>query len=324
VNTATGLADLEAALERDGLDPGLFGTLFGRIRTWAHRYAALELRLLGAVSFPVPEHLLEDLGTAPNPESLADRERGRLGIDHHDLDLMSRLDRDGLKVARFPFPEGGDLEGVFLFDAETGPLLVVDARLEEPAADLVFARLYGHFLMDNDPYEIRLARRTVAGEDESGTRAYEFAAALLVGRAELDAYLAALGWKAGDSLPAEAPAQLEVYFGVTRRMILARLLAAGYLGVDDLLEDLAGTPLESFPGEGNTIMAERFVRLALEAHARGILTLKELARALDTDTKGARILASRFQLEPEEEDGEDGGDAEPTPAKPAPPEDDPS
>jgi Zn-dependent peptidase ImmA (M78 family) len=318
VSPATGLADLEAALEQHALDPGIYEDLLVRIRHWAKRYAALERRLLGAVSFPVPEHLLEDLGVETNPETLADRERRRLEVDHHDLDLMTRLDRHGLKVARFRFPEHGDLEGIFLFDAGTGPLLVVDARLEESAADLVFARLYGHFLMDNDPYEIRFARRTVAGEDESGTRAYEFAAALLVGRAELDAYLAAMGWKPGEPLPREAPAQLVVYFDVTLRMILARLLAAGYLEVGELPADLPDD--RRSPESVTTDLPERFVRLALEAHARKFLTLPELARALDTDIAGARRLAGRFRLEP--------GEAESDPRKgpeastPEPPESD--
>ena len=42
-------------------------------------------------------------------------------------------------------------------------------------------------------------------------------------------------------------------------------------------------------------MPERFVRLALEAHARGLLTRRRLAVHLETDAHAAQALAEQFE-----------------------------
>ena len=100
-------------------------------------------------------------------EELARRERARLHLgDGESGDLMTLLDREGLKVYRPLFPEDTPLEGIFLFDAEVGPSLIVNGRLAPLEADFVFSRLYAHYLIDNDPYSIHLSgagRRALGG-----------------------------------------------------------------------------------------------------------------------------------------------------------------
>jgi hypothetical protein len=48
---------------------------------------------------------------------------------------------------------------------------------------------------------------------------------------------------------------------------------------------------------------ERFTRLALEAHARGALTLNALALYLETDARSAKALAARFDMGSNESPG---------------------
>jgi len=328
------LNDLEAAFGRERIDPAPFAAVLERVRAHVRLYAKLEKDLVGAVTVTYPAHLLEGI-EVDSVEALADRERRRLELDRHETtDLMELLDREGLKVVRVRFPEGSPLEGFFLFDPETGPVFVVDAALERRAADMVFARLYGYFLLDTDPYQIRLARRAGDATDPSAERSFEFAAALLVSRMALRAYLVASGWSEGQAVGPEQVEQLAVYFDVSRRTILARVLSLG-IPVADLPASLEEGDAASAPAEGaapetgspetstQVVLPERFVRLALEAHSRGRLPVADLARALDTDTEGATRLAARFQLgengdggeggergEGEEGGGEEGGEGE--------------
>jgi len=300
------LGDLESALERERIDPAPFAAALARIRAHLETYAKLETELLGHATVTYPRHLVEG-AEVESLEDLADRERRRLELDRHETGLMEVLDREGLKVYRVHFPAGAGLEGLFLFDPDIGPVLVVDAGLPRRDADLVFARLYGIFLLDTDPYRIRLARPAGADTDRQAERGFEFAAALLVGRRPLLAYLTALGWSEGQPVTSGAVEQMAVYFDVRPRTILARILTLG-LPVAGLAESLqaegpagaagsGGPPAPAQPAAPETVLPERFVRLALEAHARGALSLARLARALETDEVGAQRLAARFRLE---------------------------
>ncbi len=301
------LSELEAALRAAGLTPGAYRTLLGRVRRFLGRYADLETRLLGRVEAVVPAHLLAlDLPEDPleAAELLAERERARLDLGEGEVgDMMTLLDRETLKVYRPPFPAGA-LDGFFLFDGDVGPALVVDGNLPPAESDYVFARLYAHYLMDNDPYRIQLAfSGRPAGADPVELRAQAFAGAFLVSRLGIARYLDALGWKRGDPVTAEVVRHLAVYFEVSPRTLLARLLSLRLTSpaevpalVRALEESGEG---ESEPSPPPSPVPERFVRLALEAHARKEIGDRELARDLETDLAGARRLAARFHLEPE-------------------------
>ena len=86
--------------------------------------------------------------------------------------------------------------------------------------------------------------------------------------------------------PATAPA-----------LVIDRLLALGRLKPEDAvsLEPLRTSP-PAAPDAGS-VVSERFTRLALEARARGALTLDELSEYLETDPATARDLADRFRLD---------------------------
>ena len=294
----TQLADLEAALAREGLEAATHAELLERTRRFLGRYAELERDLLGGIQIALPRHLLETEFASERPEELvemlAHRERERLdlaGIGERDVAML--LDHEGLKVYRPPFPPGTALQGFFVFDESVGPAFVVDGRLSRGATNTVLAQLYGHYLLDHDPYEIRLVRVGTTAASARSLRGRHFAVAFLVGREELASYLRALKWTPGDPVTPHLLEHLSVYFEVDAATIATRLLSLGLLGADEpALEELTSDPPESLE---ETPVPDRFVRLALEAHALGGVTDPELARYLETDVRSARRLAAQFQ-----------------------------
>ncbi len=302
------LDQLPRALADAGVDAGAHAALLARVGAFLERYADLEKRLLGHVWVTLPAHLLE-LEPSGEPltaaESLAGRERERLGLGQAEAgDVMALLDREGIKVYRPEFPPGSPLAGLFLFDRERGPLLVADGGLAPEDGDHVFARLYAHYLMDHDPYRIRLVpREPGAATEASDVRAEAFAGAFLVSLEGMAAFLKAAGWKQGEPVPAETLAQLRVYFEVGARTLLSRLVALRLVKPADLPRLLR----ELEPAGGGSTMErkaeaipERFRRLALEAHAVGLFDDRTLAEYLETDQTAALRLAARFEMREKE------------------------
>jgi Zn-dependent peptidase ImmA (M78 family) len=293
------LGQLEDALRARGLDPASHQEFLARVRLHLVRYSNLEKKLLGRVQVPVPSYLLElDLPSDPveAAEETARKERDRLGLGDEEVgDVVMLLDREGLKVYRPPVPGPSPLEGIFLFDSEVGPAFVLSSGLDPSSSQFVLARLYGHYLMDNDPYEIQLA---VRGETpDTALRARAFAAAFLVSREGLERYLKAVDHVPGQPLSMEEVDQLGVFFDVGPHPLILRLLLLGYLRseeVGSLLSSLPSRSVSPQGGGGSGPVSERFVRLALQAHAGAVLSEEELARYLETSIETARGLAARF------------------------------
>jgi Zn-dependent peptidase ImmA (M78 family) len=318
------LDQLEEAMAREGLEASIYAGVLERLRAFCGRYAALERALIGDVPVSFPAYLL-GLKLPEDPlaagEEIARRERERLAPGTGEAgDPGALLDREGLKVYRPSLPATGDLEGFFLFDSQVGPVLVVDGGLAPGDAAFVFARLHAHFLFDNDPYCIRFVRRgDGVSPDAVQMRSRSFAGALLVNREGLEEYLHALGHPAGQPITDEIARQLLVYFEVGTRALLERLLALGHLQAADLPAMITALETRGFAAEPEaaepetagreaagpeaarsptpSAIPERFLRLALEAHAREQLTLQQLAEHLETDASTAQMLAARFRLE---------------------------
>jgi Zn-dependent peptidase ImmA (M78 family) len=312
------LRDLPTALAAAGLDDDAHRAAARRARAFLLGYARLEKGLIGEVPLLFPDHLLGmDLPDDPLEagRALAARERERLGEGEEALgDLAYLLDRQGLKVYRLELPADSPLEGFTLFDRYAGPALVVNRALGPAEADAVLARLYGHFLVDHDPYRIRLVLRGAVPREAEDLRAFAFAAAFLVPVDGVDRYLEALG---STDITDDTVHQLAVYFETDWRTIAAQLLSLRRLEAGDVagMMERLGKRHGAAPEVHTTErLPERYVRLALEAHARGRFGTDRLAVLLETDPASAASLASRFRLEaPEEEDDDaedDAGDVE--------------
>ena len=299
------LDQIERAMAAAGIASGPYRDVLERWRRHLHRYAELEKALLGHVWVTVSMSLV-DVTLPEDPlqagEIVAEKERKRLGLGRGEAgDVMTLLDREGLKVYRPPFPAAGPVEGIFLFDPEVGPALVVDGSLSPREGDFVFARLYAHYLVDNDPYAIRFARRESGpGANREDLRARAFAAAFLISREGLDEYLRAMGRGETAPITPDAVRQLALYFEVGPRSLLTRLLSLGRITsseVPELLRSLEAEPLFPPAPPDMPALGERFIRLALEAHAREMLDRETLARYLETNEETAAALASEFRLD---------------------------
>ena len=296
------LDQLEAAMEAAGLDPAPNSGLLERTRRHLYRYAELETSLLGEVRFPVPRHLLTGGEEGGSWETVADLERERLRINRHEnADLMETLDRDGLKVYRPYFPEGFSWSGIFLFDRDVGPCLITDSGLSVEDANGVFAQLFGHYLLDHDPYTISAVSR-VPGGPHTPSRAEQFAGSFLVGEKDLDSYLAALKWTPGEAISRNMLIQLASFFETSPRIIGYRLVGLERVRTQQLPGDWNRDAGPRGP-EVRGLSSGRFLRLALEAHAREMLDGSTLAEYLEIEPTEALELAGRFRLQEGAEDG---------------------
>jgi hypothetical protein len=299
------LDQLEEAVSRAGLATKPLAPLLDRVRSHIGRYTKLESELAGGVGVDLPLHLLDE-EEALEPEEqarhVARRERVRLDLGDGPVGGMRvLLEHEGLKVYLPPFPPETGLLGFFLFDEQAGPVFVADGGLEPDRADLVLAQLYGNFLLDHDPYSIRLV--TAAGNgDPAAERARRFATVFLVSPEGLARYLVALGWEPGGALSVSDVRELALFFEMLPARFLERLQDLRFGDLPDPAEVEGGEPAGAPPpGEPVELgpLSERFLRLALEGHARGLLDDASLARHLETDRRGAMRMAARFRADAE-------------------------
>lgn len=312
--------DPEAALEalRDharqaGLDIPALEPLWGEFLALLGRYAALEIRLLGSVPLQFPAYMYEQPDGAPtNPlkegVELARRERERMDLGSGALDdPIGFIEQQGVKVIQLPFPAEEPLLGAFLFDATTGPAILVDGARPRHEREYAAVHFYGHFLADYDPYRTWVCRH-LDGEDVSEeTRARMFASAFLVPPTDLALYLAESGVRLPEHLTGEILRGLRVYFDADDRALFGTLLSGGWLTSDRM----AGLLVEAGPASGGRATPEdsapaprlpgRLVGMAVAAHRSGALSLSDLARTLDMDEAAALLIERTLSL------GETGG-----------------
>lgn len=309
------LDQLDLALTEAGFAAKDFSGLVDRVHLHFRYYTELEKELLGTVPINFPAYLLEtplsdDPAEGASKVAGLERERLKLG-DGAAGDIVDMLERQGHKVYRPSFPESR-LNGFFLFDKVSGPVFVINRDLDYIETDYVATVLYGHFLMDHNPYRIELQVQSGEAASHNRLRASFFAHEFLISREGLESYLKALEIEPGGTLSAEIVSHLATYFEVGVRTMLSRLLTLGYLQQSDL-EAMANLEVD-LPERITTssTVSERFTRLALEAHATGHLDRDQLAAYLETDRPHAMQLADQFKIPDEvEESGQmDADEAE--------------
>ncbi len=307
------LVDLLSRARESGLDVDPLAPIFERFVTVGLRHAALERVVLGSVPLSFPAHLLS--GDAPDTDvlshgvGLAERERDRLGADPADIDLLERMIEDqGVKVVTLPFPAASGLLCAFLFHADTGPAILIDATTSRRERHYALAHGYAHYLADHDPWHAWTCRVGGGSDSMEELRAHGFAGAFLVPEKALANYLSAVS---PDLLKPVKPAlirQLQIYFDADNRAILGRLLAGGQITTAEIrplmaqLEsepaELDEPPVDESPGPIPAVgLSDRYITLAVMAYRGGHLDLPGLARALETDEAIASEIDQRFRRE---------------------------
>jgi Zn-dependent peptidase ImmA (M78 family) len=259
-------------------------------------FAYLERIIVGEVSFelpnyagsglPVLEGTMEDQGT-----ELARRERERLVTgDGPVVGVRDMLDNMGIKVIAMPMPEGSDVDGGFLFRSDVGPCIMLNSSLSARERVMEMAHQYCHFLADFDPYLPRVCLGgTPPGVDLCEDRARSFALEFFVPEESLVSLLSGGDFRdvGGPELDA-----LAIYFGVPPRAIAEQLGRLG-LGSSERREGPDVRERVS-SDEGSVRLPERFVRLAVEARSKGLISDVRMGRLLRTSAEVAQELAAYF------------------------------
>ncbi|MDZ4806097.1 MAG: ImmA/IrrE family metallo-endopeptidase [Candidatus Eisenbacteria bacterium] len=316
------LVDLLRRAGENGLDADRLAPLFTRFVTIGIRHAALERVVLGSVPLSFPSHLLDGKPHVDDDLAhgitLAERERDRLGADPADIDRLERMIEDqGVKVITLPFPAASGLLSAFLFHADTGPAILIDATASPHARDYALAHGYGHYLADHDPWRTWTCRLGGGGDSAEELRAHGFAGAFLVPEKALTRYLSAVSKNLLNPVPAKLVRQLQIYFDADPRAILGRLLAGGRITtaqIAPLVAELQPDPAVADEGtmdadtgpHAGTGLSDRYITLAVMAYRGGHLDLAGLARSLETDEAIAMGIDQRFRREApvERNDGE--------------------
>ncbi len=225
---------LETLLEGDGVPQGLKGRL-SRFKAYCSNYLKAE------------EATGRRLELAPSysrlsPERMAEEERRRLGLGDEPIrDLFSLAEMNGLRILRFPLPEGTGVAGVFLFDEETAGAFALLNSCEPSGLQLLAAaHIYGHYLRDRDAGLIVDSLDMVVDEYVSlypprEQAAQAFASHFLVPPSKLRALVEKDAGPRGISF--DQIILLKRYFGVSARTVLRALKR------DDMI---GGTRFEEF------------------------------------------------------------------------------
>lgn len=259
-------------------------------------FAYLERLVVGEVSFELPNYAASGLpvleGTVEDQGAdLARRERERLVLEEGPVvGVRDILDNMGIKVMAMPMPDGSDVDGGFLFRSDIGPCIMLSASLSARERTMEMAHQYCHFLTDFDPYlpRVCLGGRP-PGVDPCEDRARSFALEFFVPEESLVSLLGGRGL--GDVGEPELDA-LAIYFGVPPRAIAEQL---GKLGLDASSGAGESDDRERVPSnEGTVGLPERFVRLAVEAHSKGLISDVRMGRLLQVSAEVAHELVAYF------------------------------
>ncbi len=261
-------------------------------------YADLEEHVLGDLSYDLPVHQVPTIGgderqLREEAEALADAARALLHRESPVRDIAHALEEHGARV--YAMPLSRHTRGVFVFAGETAPAFLVNSHLNPRGRSVVLAELYGHYLVDNDPYLPRVMSSDDALVDEAAVRAGFFAEDLLLPSAMLDPLL---DEGAGADVIAD-------YADLPPSFVARRLT---WLGVDAGVRDAR----DIWGGSGETLVPERLVGLALEGIHEGRLSVDEFAGVLDLPREAAidlLRLSSREEDAPDDVTPANGGQA---------------
>ena len=242
-------------------------------------------------------------------ELVATEERRRLGIaDAPIRNVIDLLDTRGVHVFALPL-HGSDISGIFLYDPEIGPCILVNRAEHRNRLAFNVAHEYAHLLFDRHLRARVSAAHEVlqsenGGKDLLEIRANSFAAAFLVPSDGIERYLGERGATRRNqhALSVIDIAYLQHAFGVSYQAALYRLQNLGWLD-RERYDELSTVPSESLarslgllgdlPVDAHDDIphgSSRYTYLVLEAYREGKISLGKLAELLGIGVEDARDL----------------------------------
>lgn len=285
----------------------------------AEDYAALEA-LLGArmKAAAQPEYDASGADAERLGEAAAAAERNRLGMGDGPVgDLRERLAELGLRIFYFPMPSR--VAGLFAYSSDLGGVIGVNTQHPPERRRWTLAHEWGHFLMTR-----RQAEVTVLGRGGRAARreilADSFAKNVLMPGEGLSRRFTEAVRASERGITLADVCGLASLYAVSLQAMVLRLEDLGRLvkGTWERLREEGFKPtqarrmlgLEREPAAEDAFPA-RYMRLAAEAFAKGLVSEGQLARYLRTDRVSAR---GQIEALASEVRAEDGGEFKPVAA----------
>ncbi|HVA63842.1 MAG TPA: XRE family transcriptional regulator [Terriglobales bacterium] len=278
----------------------------------ARDYVELE-RMLGEPppSYPPPPYPADPSDPERAAEAAASAERNRLGLgDGPVANLAERLALDvGLRIFTYPMPS--QVAGLFGFSDTLGPCVALNAKHPPDRRNWTVAHEYGHLLMTR--YRVEATLLEARSRPNARERLVDhFATHFLLPAVGLNRRVTELqrGRAAGITL-ADVCGLAGLYHVSVQAMVL-RLEALDRLprGTWERLKSEGFKPraaqrllgLEALE-PAVPAMPDRYVRLAVEAYQKDLLSEGQLARFLRMDRVSARLTVERVHAQLHAENG---------------------
>lgn len=266
------------------------------VHEFCRQYAALERLVTAQGHYEIPAYQVSpgsrrEESAVREGERLAASERRRLGLGNSPVqDMMALLEKQGIKVIKWKFPETSLVSGCFFFPRDVGPCIMVNLNHRNVRTNFTAAHEYCHFIRDRDRLPAEACNLKSVGPQKQPyeIRANAFAAAFLMPADGVEEHLREMGLSKRSTLTPEGVVLTQHYFGVSYLAMLYRLQNLGWL-TEKAREGLQffkptevarrlGLKIE--PEEEELPVPLRFLRLALEAYRAGKISLGKLAELL--------------------------------------------
>lgn len=281
-------------------------------------YAFLETIVQGEIRYDLPLHqssVLQSAGPVveEDGERVARFELGLLGEPETPaLELQDRLEDIGIKIfTAAPETVQDDVHGFFLFEGRVGPAFALDRTREDRRTAFVLAHLYGHLIMDVNPYRDRVctwsASLALRSDDPVELRADRFARGLLLPERPLRQTLdqIAVAVRRGEATADASWVLLQALYEVESDVLSQRFQDLGMAALGKAMRE-AGSSRSSQDADGAVeegltyggfAIPQRYLNLALACLHEEVMDLRMLARFLGLTVAEARALARSSGLQ---------------------------
>lgn len=262
------------------------------------KYSQLESIVFGEVPLNLPQYKFSHTSSygssaVSEGEKIAKNERNRLGLNGAPVkDIFDLLEGENVKVLKVHFGSDSDLAGVFFFNEEKGPCIVVNIDQNLGRAKFSAAHEYGHLLRDQDLFPSHLTRlenkEFSNGNNVHEIRANAFAAAFLMPEEGVNKFFEETGMKKGDKVTPEDVVYSQKHFDVSYQAILYRLQNLGWIGEKDRKKLSSYSPsalakslgIQQEEKKDYRALPDRYFHLAIKAYEKEDINLGKLVELL--------------------------------------------